>query len=916
MNLVRSISRPLIVAAAATFIAGLAGASDLYVEVGGSRSRSDIMDLADAAVRQYARRTATLSEASRLFRIEHGLPQDVFTLPVRVILTENGVPLPLNPSGRGFGADIIPTFDTAGARAFPAEYRAWLESVFTAARPAMNAIFGMPDVGGVVHVLNYDADIQDRLAVAGGYYVPNGPDGPEIRFPVFFSPAATAVNYIHTMLLAYAGDKTYPFESYQEGFVRAAAMMVSRSAGSIPNPVTSEEVELTLESLYDVTVFYDWYNQPALGGPAFIAPNLLDTPLPPGGNTGGIFLLRYKMVGTTWLKVGVQYPGFFAEFNGRYYAAPAGYQTEPQLLQLGQDVLDFLTGQPGTTVEGLEFEPWTKRQYILDNTLTPGLKLLAEAFPIPPAVSGDFGVFGIVLNAFRTDKFGDETLLTGRSYPIFWRPDFVRFFTNAQDDLINVTAAWGSVVPNFPEATFGGEPYRVAVDLPFEGNNARLYLPAGAIATITDPTPKNFYGTLTGLPALSPGEYSVSVDWVGGSATDIPVLNFAFGTLISDTSYDKGQALIVRVFLDVGAGPVEAFTRKVNKSVGSIGLDLRPPTMEVSYQLNKLARLEMIGLPLQPYRIHPADLLQQSFGETLFARWNAVTNSFDLFPTEGQFLSGLGYFVRAGSAATVQVDGRTAPDVPVVVSLQPGWNMVSVPFQESISTSDLLVTVSSESVSTFIEAAGVSVGSTVFEFAPAGGNPDTGTILPVTVLQPGKSYFVRALRPEGAVLIFVPASHRSRSGVGGGSLRPLGLPEYWSYTPKRWETEIVLRDPLRSRSPIVIGQATNGLRAVRPSEDVTLPPNPAGMQLSIANGRRLYKDIRLWGSQDEFSILAEGLVPGRRYVLEFKPMMRRKSLTLIDLDADRTRRYIGRGRYMFIARAQTHKFIVRTGAGR
>ena len=875
------------------------------------------MELADEAVRQYTRQAAKLSEASRLLRIEHGLPQSVFTLPVRVILTDDGVPLPVNPSGRGFGSDIVPTFDSGGPRAFPAEYKAWLESVFTAARPAMNAIFGMPDVGGVVHVRNYDADIQDRLAVAGGYYVPNGPDGPEIRFPVFFSPAATAVNYIHTMLLAYAGDKTYPFESYQEGFVRAASMMVSRSAGSIPAPVTSEEVELTLESLYDVTVFYDWYNQPALGGPVFIAPNLLNTPLPPGGNTGGIFLLRYKMVGTAWLKVGVQHPGFFAEFNTRFYASPGAYQTEPALAQLGRDVLDSLTGGGASaTVEGLEFEPWTKRQYILDNTLTPGLKLLAEAFPIPPAVSGDFGVFGIVLNAFRTDKFGDESLLTGRSYPIFWRPDFVRFFTNAQDDLINVTAAWGSVVPNFPEATFGGEPYRVAVDLPFEGNNARMYLPAGAIATISDPTPKNFYGTLTGLPALSPGEYTVSVDWVGGSAVDIPVLNFAFGALITDPSYDKGQALTVRVFQDVGAGPVQVFERKVNKSVGSIGLDLRPPWMEISYQHNKLARLEMIGLPLQPYRIHPADLLQQSFGETLFARWNAVTNSYDLFPTEGQFLSGLGYFVRAGSAATVQVDGRTAPDVPVSVSLQPGWNMVSVPFQESVSTGDLLVTVASESVSTFAEAAGVSVGSTIFEFAPAGGDPDTGTVLPVTVLQPGKSYFVRALRPDGAVLIFVPSSHRSRSRAGGGQGMSLGLPEYWSYTPKRWETEIVLRDPLRSRSPIVIGQASDGRRAVRPIEDVALPPNPAGMQLSIANGVRLYKDVRLWGSQDEFSLLAEGLVPGRRYVLEFKPTMRSKSLTLIDLNADKTRRYSGRGRYMFVARAQTHEFIVRTGAGR
>jgi hypothetical protein len=39
--------------------------------------------------------------------------------------------------------------------------------------------------------------------------------------------------------------------------------------------------EDVLENLYDTGTWYDWFNQRALGGPIFIAPNLRDVPLPP-----------------------------------------------------------------------------------------------------------------------------------------------------------------------------------------------------------------------------------------------------------------------------------------------------------------------------------------------------------------------------------------------------------------------------------------------------------------------------------------------------------------------------------------------------------------------------------------------------------------------------------------------------------
>ncbi len=104
-----------------------------------------------------------------------------------------------------------------------------------------------------------------------------------------------------------------------------------------------------LESAYDVGTYYDWFNQPGLGGPRFIAPNLLDTPLPAGGNTGGVFLLRYQMAGTAWAKLAAEHPAFIAEFNRQYNQSPAAYQTVESLVTLGQSALDVVAGVPNAT---------------------------------------------------------------------------------------------------------------------------------------------------------------------------------------------------------------------------------------------------------------------------------------------------------------------------------------------------------------------------------------------------------------------------------------------------------------------------------------------------------------------------------------------------------------------------------------
>ena len=165
---------------------------------------------------------------------------------MRVTLT--GLP-PTQVLAMGGGSEINLVFDDSGSRAFPAAYKQLLIDTFTQAKATIVTIFGPPSLGGDVHVRNYDADIGDRDAVAGGYYIhDNGAGEREIRFPVYTAPEAAGVNFVHTLLLAYLGAKDYGFDAFSEGLVRASVMRIVRTAGAMPASMDQEVIESVLEN--------------------------------------------------------------------------------------------------------------------------------------------------------------------------------------------------------------------------------------------------------------------------------------------------------------------------------------------------------------------------------------------------------------------------------------------------------------------------------------------------------------------------------------------------------------------------------------------------------------------------------------------------------------------------------------------
>lgn len=816
----------------------------------------------------------------------------MFSLPTRVFLTREGAPLP-TPRTRSRGADIVLVFENSGSRSFPPEYRAFLQDVYQRAKPFLDAVFGTPSVGGQVRVSNYDADIGERDAVAGGYYLPNNGSGQqEIRFPVYadivgFKFEVTAVNFVHTLLLAYMGPASFGTDAFDEGLVRAATMRIARTTAAMPATLDPELVEGVLQSTYDISSFYDWNNQRALGGPKFIAPNLRPLPLPLGGSVGGLYLLRYQMAGTAWQKVLVEYPAFAAELTSTFYANPANYRTVAQQVMLCQTVLSrFGQGR----VEGLTFSDWFRRQSILETRISVGPKVLVQPFPIEDGLGGsDFGVFGVQAHYFSTEANGNESLLTGIVYPVFWTPEFFRLFTSVQDERLDLNGGYGAVAPNFPGDLFSNEAYRVAVDIPVQDRIARCYLPAGAIATAARPNPNTFYGTISGGPLT--GTYRVKIDFPSGTLDGIPVTNLAFGTQPPSGFLQPGVCTVT-----VTRNGQTVLTRRVNKGPGPLGVDLRiggDGSMALPGGLKR--GLTAIGLPVDPYAGSAAEVLGLPENETQVARWNGSRNRYEFFPDCGPMSQGLGFFVRSEVAKAVDIPGRAMANTPIAVALRPGWNLVANPLNETIPPGQIRVAVAANSPTSFNEARGVSLGTEFFSFTPgapdtASGMPEGGTLTPATTFQPGQAYFVRVFAAEGATLLFMPSSASTSSRE----------PRATTPSPVAWEMRAGLTGP-EGASEVRIGQARAATRGFDREFDTELPPSPGGFQASVSSPA-LFRDIRKHLAQDTYRVRFDGLRPGQIYTVRLEVLRGTPgSYTLLDASSKARRKFSGNGTYTFRA---------------
>ena len=812
-------------------------------------SRSLAVSAADEAYKDFSLRIEKLGTSTFALRQKAGLSRrgTSYVFPAVVRLQQNGKDLPTGGRTRGseITLDIDPSFNTS----FHPNRVAFLQDVYNRSKLFIEALFGDAAISGTVKVVNVDAGgvVNDRRIVVGGYYLPNnGSGGREIRLGDYNSDETMAVSLIHNILLAYLPDPAYGFDAYLEGICRAVTQKIVRTPAALPASLSQDIIENTLENSYEAGAFYDWTNQKALSGSRFIAPNLLNLPIP-DGTLGGIFLARYKMSGTVWQKLLAEHPSAAKDLNIALRTNPASATTQTGLENLLVSVLPA-----GATVEGEPVLSWLKKQYILQLKNVPGVKLLTQMFPFTTDLSStDYGVFGIEATAFSTQANGDEVLLSGTSYPVYWDEAFNRINAGNADQ-IDVNASYGSVVPNFPNKG-NNIPYRVSVDVPFQDRLSRTYLPAGAVATPASTIVSNFYGTYVGPSIPATSSLLLRVQIGGDTLPDIPIKDGAFGVNVTNPSFLSTRSLVLNVVRkDANLSETTVLTRRVNKGPGVLAVSLGDaPVQNVTFNAALNKGVQMIGIFGNPLSADLSDVL--SSGSGLSARYNPARTAYDLYPSFGGVTQGYGYFGRFNSSFTPSYVARLEKNVPTAIALRPGWNQISVPGDFTQSIAGLQVIRAKDFPVSFANASTI-VGNTIFQFTPGAndsvtGAPEGGTFSAATSLVPGKGYFIRCLSPEGALILFTPNSDT------GGRIVPIP------------QTRVKLTvSGTQESTTCVVGQSKFASTGFDPALDSGLPPGIGGFQARVeSSSEPRYQDFRPYGGLVTYRVVVSGCTVGKRY---------------------------------------------------
>ncbi|MEP0766743.1 MAG: hypothetical protein HRF45_09425 [Fimbriimonadia bacterium] len=849
------------------------------------------------------------------------MPRDmVWPVTHVVLLRENGrLLLPrsngsLPPSGEGVSIQngcLSLQFSTAQGETFTSQYQAVLQGVFDTANPLIEGIYGAPYPAacGPITVVNYDADIGDRDAVVGGIYLASDPThggGPTILFPVYNNLAAAAVNFLNLLVHAYHGPAMLHFDAWEQGFSRAVTMRVARQVypdtftfpdGSRAGPV--------LEATYEARSFYDWWNQPALGNNSFIAPSLKNAPINPGF-TGGLFLVRYMMAGSAWAKVLTEDPAFFTKFHAAYYADP----DPPANLAGNVPTLKTIAAAATPEVEGLPFASWFHRQHILNSSVQVGRKLHSQVIPLCGGLQpGETGVFIILYNYFNTSKSGDESLLNGISFPIYWTFDFARMNLGAQYERVNLLGGSAGLAPSFTDST-----QAVTIDTPVAETLSRVVLPIGTVCTQT--LGNDFYGTVLGLSDYDP------VTGLGGTVTlklptgDVTanVVRGAFGAQVPTLTAPQRATVEVRD----RSGTLLA-TRKVNTGAAPLALSLQV-TEQGTHAQRISDGIQMITVPIWPSETDTAILLGMPPGEMLFARWRQDLFRYTLYPATPPIQPGYAFFVKLPLARDVTFTGTRPPaDRAFAVPLQVGWNQIGNPIRATGATSLADVWVQSGPNDPAIgwdEAVTKGwVSPTVFRFDRDISNPDAGTNQPATAVEALKGYWVRVRAPEGVTILFRPNS-------GLGPVAP-----YRSRTPS-WHVDVTIRAENGSTAEARLGADPTASDRADPQWDTPLPPAfGPGLQLSFphpewgADKGDYYSDVRADRRQSEWTLRASGLTPDTTYTLTWDvsaTMRREMRLTLTDPRTGRVVNMRGSASLTFTASDAEQMFVIRaetSGAG-
>ncbi len=807
----------------------------------------------------------------------HGkLPPDS-QLPITqiVILRKNGKLLTgdLHHDGISAQACLSLAFSSVPAEKFDDPYRLAIQQAFDDSTPVIDGLYGAPFACGPINVINYDAQIGDRDAVIGGIFLPSDPNHgnqPTILFPVYNSLSTAAVNLINLLVHAYHGSAVMDYDAWEHGFSRAVTMAVVRQLYPTGN-LTFPQADLVLEATYEFRQMYDWHNQPSLGNNVFIAPSLKDKPIG-NGTLGGVFQFRYMMSASAWAKVMAEYPSFFKNFNASYYADVANLKGNvPGLRSVA------LANAP--MVEGLAFDDWFVRQYVLDTSVLGGRKLFCWVVPVLDNLfAGETGAYRLFYEYFQTDKTGDELALMGTGFPIYWTRDFARMNLGPQYERIDFTSGTGTVVPSFTDNT-----QNITIDMPVADVVNRLVLPLGTVAQQT--FANNVFGTVLGLTQSDVnGKNGTATLKLASGDTTMDITNGAFGATVVALVNAQRATIEIRDLSDT-----LVLTRQLDTGPELLGVNIKL-TEQTSLARQFPKGIQMVSLPLYPFEKDSAKLFGLPANQFLFARWRQDLFRYALYPSTPPVRPGTAFFFKpTNPVQPVTFNGIIPPsDQAFAVPLQVGWNQVGNPILAAGSTDIGDVWVQSgpdDPAIGWSEAVTKGyVSPVVFRFDQEISNPDAGTSVPTTTFDAFSGYWVRVEAAEGVTILFRPT---------------FGLGPHKGYQPPQpaWSAKFTMVSEMGDRTGALIGLDRSAGNGFDVRFDAPLPPPfGAAFQLQIPHddwGPKkgdYYSDVRPDGQKQEWTLRATGLTAGKKYTLTWpslSTLRREMRVTLADKSTGR-----------------------------
>lgn len=646
--------------------------------------------------------------------------------------------------------------------------RAVLQAYIANAYPKARLIYGPPAFNITVKVIRDDTITQ----LQGGIY---DATANEIRMPALTGnvPEDTYI-FMLLVLRAFHDDAAFFYDAWEEGFTGAAATAVQVQPGVAPDFDPKDPGPFYALSVYEAQ------NHPELGNSTFY----------PQGNFGGMFVWRVAMARAAWMKCWIEDPNFFANFNAQYYAR---FSTQLQGDVLG---LRSVAASVLPSVEGLPFQEWYQRQYVLDTSVRSGLKEFTWNIPLESAVI-------LIVEHYLTDELGNETARSGQGRTIYWSFDFSVNLYAEEGNLIDIasggeTPGEGFLIPTF--FNIGGA-QRITVQLDLNG--LRSYYPFPYLVRGFEVGENNLYG---GIINTAAGQ----IDVEGGDG--ITALNARRGVWGKPITTVPLSPLKLKVTFTNASSQTISRTVNVGWDSYLIFLDGGSQTTLQKTFARGLTGLHLMSLPVTPVNGSAPQVLGIPSADLLLARWDPAappSGEYRVWPNVDPLSHGRAYWLKVLQDTAVSITGIVPDETGrITIPVELGWNMFGLPRLSAITVDDLKVQVGTDTPVTLADAVTKRYVQTgILRYSQTAGYEKTDDLAPFT------GYWIRCLVPAGAQLVFEPVQTAAAPASASTAMpRPA-----WSLPIK------VQAGPFCSTAAY-LGGAAGATAAFDPEFDIAAPP--------------------------------------------------------------------------------------------